>query len=101
MRLAWRIAAGPKRAPGRLEVPRSNGMPAMQIAASVFVRSRPRKLGLVANVGIDAMASIWGPHHLGWRRVPSSTSGKGLHHPGLHLGLAVGPLRSSGYLSNP
>jgi hypothetical protein len=30
MRLAWRMADGPKRAPGRLVVPMSNGMPATQ-----------------------------------------------------------------------
>src|SRR5579875_275156 len=60
MRLAWRIAAGPKRAPGRLEVARSNGMPAMTIAASRSLRSRPRKLGRVAKVGMLVMAPIWG-----------------------------------------
>src|ERR1700747_1941145 len=60
MRLACRIAAGPNRAPGRFEVPRSKGMPAMQMAASPFERSRPRKLGLVANVGMGVMASYLG-----------------------------------------
>ena len=34
MRLACRIAAGPNRAPLRLVVPISNGMPATQIAAA-------------------------------------------------------------------
>src|SRR5438552_11601108 len=60
MRLAWRIAAGANRAPGRFEVPRSKGMPAMQIAASAFERSRPRKVGRVAKVGMEVMASYLG-----------------------------------------
>src|SRR5947209_16215225 len=59
MRLAWRIAAGPNRAPGRFEVPRSNGMPAMQIAASLRECSMPRKLGRVAKVGTVLMSLIW------------------------------------------
>src|SRR6202011_3718537 len=60
MRLAWRIAAGPKRAPGRFEVPRSKGMPATQIVASAVERSRPRKVGRVAKVGTEVMASYLG-----------------------------------------
>jgi len=60
MRLAWRIAAGPKRAPGRFEVPRSKGIPATQIAASALVRSTPRKVGRVAKVGTKLMASYLG-----------------------------------------
>src|SRR6516162_5507289 len=60
MRLAWRIAAGPNRAPGRFDVPRSKGTPAMQILASAFERSRPRKVGRVAKVGMDVMASYLG-----------------------------------------
>src|SRR4051794_25935696 len=55
MRLAWRIAPGPNRAPGRFEVPRSKGMPAMHIAASAFECSRPRKLDRMAKVGVEAM----------------------------------------------
>src|SRR3984893_12762110 len=60
MRLAWRIAAGPKRAHGRFEVPRSNGMPATQIAASALARSTPRNVGRVANVGTEVITPIWG-----------------------------------------
>jgi hypothetical protein len=60
MRLAWRIAAGPNRAPGRFEVPRSKGTPAMQIAASALPRSVPRKVGRVAKVGTDVMFSYLG-----------------------------------------
>src|ERR1700731_2795789 len=60
MRLAWRIAAGPNRAPGRFEGPGSKGMPATQIVASAFERSRPRKAGRVAKVGTEVMASYLG-----------------------------------------
>ena len=42
IRLACRMAWGPKRAPLRLVVPMSNGMPAMQIAAAGSSRSSPR-----------------------------------------------------------
>src|ERR1700719_4922811 len=67
MRLARRIAAGPKRARGRFEVPISKGMPATQIAASAFDRSRPRKVGRVAKVGTEVMASYLGRPCLGGR----------------------------------
>src|SRR5271155_6285021 len=63
MRLAGRIAAGPNRAPGRFEVPRSNGIPATQIAASALVRSTPRKLGRMAYVGTVLITSIYGLRH--------------------------------------
>ena len=55
MRLACRIAAGPKRAPLRLVVPISNGIPAMQNEASVPRRSIARKLGGSAKVGTVAI----------------------------------------------
>jgi hypothetical protein len=35
-------------------------MPAMQIAASAFESSRPRKVGRVAKVGMEVMASLSG-----------------------------------------
>ena len=52
MRLACRIATGPKRAPLRLVVPMSNGMPAIWNAASPGDRDRPRKVDGVAKVGV-------------------------------------------------
>src|SRR5882762_4712185 len=78
MRLAWRIAAGPKRAPGRFEVPRSNGIPATQIAASVLARSTPRNVGRTANVGTEVILS--GEATTGW---------KGRSHPFEHCGDAL------------
>ncbi len=51
IRLAWRMACGPKRAPLRLVVPISSGMPAMEIAASRSRRPIPRNEGGTAKVG--------------------------------------------------
>ena len=50
-RLAWRMACGPKRAPLRLVVPISSGMPAIEIAASCSRRPSPRIPGGTAKVG--------------------------------------------------
>ena len=51
IRLAWRMACGPKRAPLRLVVPISSGMPAIEIAASRSRRPNPRNPGGTAKVG--------------------------------------------------
>jgi hypothetical protein len=45
IRLACRIADGPKRAPLLLVVPRSSGMPATQIGAARSLRATPRNVG--------------------------------------------------------
>ncbi len=63
MRLAARMAAGAKRAPGRLVVPMSSGMPAMTSGAALSAFRMPRKLGWVAKVGvlIDVGSGAAGP----------------------------------------
>ncbi len=61
MRLARRIACGPSRAPARLVVPMSSGMPATTYAASRLVRVTERKFDEAAKVGVSVMAQ----HSLG------------------------------------
>src|SRR5271169_5919705 len=100
MRLAWRIAAGPNRAPGRFEVPRSKGMPATQIVASAFERSRPRKVGRVAKVGTEVMASYLGRPCSGGRiSDPFEHRGDALTNPDAHRNqriAAAGALQLAG-----
>src|SRR5690349_15151622 len=57
MRLACRIAWGPPRAPLRLVVAMSSGMPATHNAASRSWRETPMKVGGMAKVGVPMAAA--------------------------------------------
>ena len=69
MRLARRIAAGPSRAPVRLVVPISSGMPATVKAAARSVRARPRNPAGVAKVGVPVIRLSC---NLSWRHRDSA-----------------------------
>lgn len=82
-----------KRAPARFEVPRSKGMPAMQIAAEGFRLARPKKVGCVAKVGSIGRIPVirWGA---GMRSVTQRTHCRATLPTAASAGVASSPVRN-------
>jgi len=58
MRLAWRMACGPKREPVRFVTPISSGIPATVTGAVLSYRDTPRKVAGVAKVGASVIGFV-------------------------------------------